>query len=202
MKLRYYNQEQLLEVAREYKRRKLPIDVIVVDFFHWPKKGDFRFEEEFFPDPKAMVETKINGDRIDGFGLASDFRHSENFEEMKQKGYLVKPEMGAKLPYGMVRYSVFYDATNPKARNMYGRNARRIIMIKGSKYSGWMKQNRNTVYMILIIIDTYGTNVQIGNIYPKRYSRAFYEGMQAEGQDKYCKLGSLCLGGQPDDMVH
>nr|WP_321166674.1 TIM-barrel domain-containing protein [Paenibacillus sp. Soil787] len=47
--IRYYNQEQLLEVAREYKRRKLPIDVIVIDFFHWPKQGDFRFEEEFFP---------------------------------------------------------------------------------------------------------------------------------------------------------
>jgi alpha-glucosidase (family GH31 glycosyl hydrolase) len=40
-KLRYYNQEQLLEVAREYKRRNLPIDVIVCDFFHWPKMGDF-----------------------------------------------------------------------------------------------------------------------------------------------------------------
>ncbi len=45
-----------MEVAREYKKRKLPIDVIVVDFFHWPKQGDFRFEEEFFPDPKAMVD--------------------------------------------------------------------------------------------------------------------------------------------------
>ena len=29
-KLRYWNQEQLLEVAREYKRRGLPVDVIVV----------------------------------------------------------------------------------------------------------------------------------------------------------------------------
>ena len=55
-KLRYWNQEQLLEVAREHKRRGLPLDVIVCDFFHWPKMGDFRFEPEFFPDPKAMVE--------------------------------------------------------------------------------------------------------------------------------------------------
>ena len=33
-KLRYWNQEQVLQVAREYKRRGLPIDLIVVDFFH------------------------------------------------------------------------------------------------------------------------------------------------------------------------
>ena len=54
-KLRYWNQEQLLSVAREYKRRRLPIDLIVCDFFHWPKMGDYRFDERFFPDPKAML---------------------------------------------------------------------------------------------------------------------------------------------------
>ena len=55
-KLRYWNQEQLLSVARKYHEKKIPVDVIVCDFFHWPKMGDFRFEEEFFPDPDAMVK--------------------------------------------------------------------------------------------------------------------------------------------------
>jgi len=39
-KLRYQTQEELLQVAREYRRRDLPIDLIVVDFFHWPKVGE------------------------------------------------------------------------------------------------------------------------------------------------------------------
>ena len=43
-KLRYQTQEELLEVAREYKRRGLPLDVIVVDFFHWPKQGEWKFD--------------------------------------------------------------------------------------------------------------------------------------------------------------
>ena len=55
-RLRYWNQDQLLEVAREYRRRELPLDVIVCDFFHWPKMGDFRFDDEFFPDPQSMVD--------------------------------------------------------------------------------------------------------------------------------------------------
>lgn len=38
-KLRYRTQEELLTVAREYKRRGLPIDAIVVDFFHWTMAG-------------------------------------------------------------------------------------------------------------------------------------------------------------------
>jgi alpha-D-xyloside xylohydrolase len=34
-KLRYQTQEELLGVAREYKRRGLPLDLIVIDYFHW-----------------------------------------------------------------------------------------------------------------------------------------------------------------------
>jgi alpha-D-xyloside xylohydrolase len=50
-KLRYQTQDELLEVAREYKRRQLPIDLIVVDFFHWPAQGDWKFDKTYWPDP-------------------------------------------------------------------------------------------------------------------------------------------------------
>lgn len=54
-KLRYWNQEQLLNVAREYRRRKLPIDLIVVDFFHWKHQGEWKFDPKFWPDPGECV---------------------------------------------------------------------------------------------------------------------------------------------------
>jgi alpha-D-xyloside xylohydrolase len=57
-KLRYWNQEQVLGVAREYRRRELPIDLIVVDFFHWRCQGDWSFDPEFFPDPGTSVEDR------------------------------------------------------------------------------------------------------------------------------------------------
>lgn len=50
-KLRYQTQEELLEVAREYKRRKVPLDLIVIDFFHWKYQGEWSFDLEFWPDP-------------------------------------------------------------------------------------------------------------------------------------------------------
>jgi alpha-D-xyloside xylohydrolase len=50
-KLRYQTQEELLSVAREYKRRNLPIDLIVIDFFHWPKQGEWKFDPVYWPDP-------------------------------------------------------------------------------------------------------------------------------------------------------
>lgn len=45
-KLRYRTQEELLSVAREYRRRGLPLSIIVIDFFHWTLQGDWRFDPE------------------------------------------------------------------------------------------------------------------------------------------------------------
>jgi alpha-D-xyloside xylohydrolase len=45
-KLRYRTQDELLSVAREYWRRGIRLDVIVVDFFHWPKQGEYCLDPE------------------------------------------------------------------------------------------------------------------------------------------------------------
>ena len=38
-RLRYEDQEELLTIAREYKRLGIPLAAIVIDFFHWPSRG-------------------------------------------------------------------------------------------------------------------------------------------------------------------
>jgi alpha-D-xyloside xylohydrolase len=55
-KLRYFNQEQVLEIAREYYKRKVPVDVLVIDYYHWLRCGDWKFDPEYFPNPKEMVD--------------------------------------------------------------------------------------------------------------------------------------------------
>ena len=58
-KLRYQTQDELLEVAREYKRRDLPIDLIVVDFFHWPRQGEWKFDKTYWPDPGTLKVARV-----------------------------------------------------------------------------------------------------------------------------------------------
>ena len=53
-KIRYITQDQVLEVAHEYK--KLPLDVIVIDFFYCKKQGDWSFENGYFQNSKAMID--------------------------------------------------------------------------------------------------------------------------------------------------
>lgn len=55
-KLRYESQEDLLEVAREYRKRNIPIDAIVIDYFHWTEQGNWEFDPELWPAPKKMCE--------------------------------------------------------------------------------------------------------------------------------------------------
>lgn len=44
-----------MEVAREYHRRGIPVDAIVIDSLHWTERGNCDFDPEYWPDPKAMI---------------------------------------------------------------------------------------------------------------------------------------------------
>ena len=116
-KLRYRNQEELLAVAREHKRRGLPMDAIVVDFFHWTMQGEFKFEPRDWPDPEGMVkELRDMGiETVVSVWPTIDER-SENFAEMSDKGYLVTPDRGMTYHMTWMGNTVFYDATNPGAQ--------------------------------------------------------------------------------------
>lgn len=50
----YATQEQLMEVAKGYHDRNLPLDTIVVDFLHESKEGDKDLDPTRWPDPVAM----------------------------------------------------------------------------------------------------------------------------------------------------
>ncbi len=50
----YSTQEQLMEVAKGYRDRNLPLDTIVVDFLHESKEGDKDLDPARWPDPVAM----------------------------------------------------------------------------------------------------------------------------------------------------
>lgn len=189
-KLRYWNQEQLLETAREYKKRGIPLDVIVCDFFHWPRMGDFRFDEEFFPNPDAMVkELKELGIELMVSIWPQISLNSENFMEMKEKGLLVSADKGVNVSMQFQEDSVFYDATNPAARQYVWEKCKQNYYDKGIKVF-WLDEAEPEYAGF--DFDNYryysGTNVQTGNIYPQQYSRGFYEGMQAAGQKEIVNL--------------
>ena len=189
-KLRYWNQEQLLAVAREYKKRNLPIDVIVCDFFHWPRMGDYRFDPEFFPDPAAMVkELKEMGIELMVSVWPQISLQSENYAEMDQQGLLVRAEYGEQVGMRFVEDSMFYDATNPRARQYVWQKCKQHYYDYGIRIF-WLDEAEPEygTYDFRAYRYAAGPNLEIGNIYPQCYARGFYEGMRAAGQENPVNL--------------
>lgn len=189
-KLRYQTQEELLEVARQYKRRNLPINVIVIDFFHWPKQGEWKFDPVYWPDPDAMVrELKEMGIELMVSIWPTVDKTSENYTEMLEKGYLIRTERGVRVGLDFQGATIHYDATNPKARDYLWSKVKQNYYDKGIRVF-WLDE-AEPEYSIYDF-DNYryykGTNLQIGNTYPVDYARTFYEGMEKEGQQNIVNL--------------
>lgn len=189
-KLRYQTQEELLEVAREYKRRNLPIDVIVIDYFHWPKQGEWKFDSVYWPDPDAMIqELKDMGIELMISVWPTVDKTSENYEEMLEKGYLIRTERGVRVGLDFQGATIHLDATNPEARKYLWETIKKNYYDKGIKVF-WLDEAEPEYSAY--DFDNYryykGTNLQIGNIYPVDYAKAFYEGMEKEGQKNIVNL--------------
>lgn len=189
-KLRYQTQEELLNVAREYKRRGLPISVIVIDYFHWPLQGDWKFDPKYWPDPDAMIkELKDMGiELMVSIWPTVDYR-SENFQEMLEKGYLIRTERGFRIAMDFQGNTVHYDSTNPEARKFVWNVAKKNYYNKGIR-TFWLDEAEPeyTVYDFENYRYYLGPNVQVGNIYPELYAKTFYDGMTEEGQENVINL--------------
>jgi len=189
-KLRYQTQEELLEVAREYKRRNLPISVIVIDFFHWPKQGEWKFDPDYWPDPEGMVnELQELGIELMVSIWPTVDKTSENYGEMLRKGYLVRTDRGIRTTMDFLGDTVFYDATNPSAREYVWNKAKSNYYDKGIRIF-WLDE-AEPEYSVYDF-DNYryhlGPNLQVGNLYPVMYAKTFYDGMRDAGQENIVNL--------------
>ncbi len=183
-KLRYQTQDELLNVAREYKKRGLPISVIVIDFFHWPYMGDWRFDEEYWYDIEGMVkELKELGIELMVSVWPQVDSRSENFKEMLDNGLLTQTEYGPRLSLDFMGNSIPYDATNPKARDYVWKKIKQNYYDKGIKLF-WLDQAEPEIipYDFENLRYFMGSNLSVGNFFPRLYAKNFYDGLKSEGE--------------------
>ena len=189
-KLRYRTQEELLEVAREYKRRKLPISVIVIDFFHWPNQGTWMFDEEYWPDPEGMIEElrRMDIEVMVSVWPTVDSR-TDTFKEMSDQGLLVTSDRGPQVHMTAFGDQAFIDTTNPLTREYVWRKLEKNYYDKGVKLF-WLDEAEPEydVYRY----DNYryhiGPCTRTGNVYPLMYSKMVYDGMREAGQKDIINL--------------
>ncbi len=198
-KLRYRTQEEVLEVAREYHRQGIKLDVIVIDFFHWEYQGDWDFDPEYWPDPQAMVEElRSYGTRLMVSVWPTVDPRSRNYPAFRQNGYLVSSDRGLPVAFEFNGPERIYDATNPDARQF----ASGILKANYGKYGidmFWLDEAEPeySVYHYDLYRYHLGPDLQVGNIYPRMHTQMVYDGLKEDGTADILSLVRCAWVGSP-----
>ena len=202
-KLRYETQEELLQVAREYKRRGLPISVIVIDYFHWTMQGEWKFDPEKWPDPKAMVsELESMGIKLMVSIWPTIDPRSENYAYMREHNYILRGERGVDVVFMFFGPQTYVDTTHPGAQEFFWSRAKKNYYDYGIR-TFWLDEaepemrpyDYDNVRMYL------GNGEEVSNIYCVGFAKAFYDGLKAQGEEVCNLVRCAWLGSQRYGVV-
>ena len=112
-KERYKTQEEILDVAGEYRRRQIPLDGVVLDWMSWEGElwGQKSFDRQRFPAPDKMIE-KLHEQNVHFMiSIWPSMRNGgSNHEAMQRRGFLLADHFT-------------YDAFRDEARELYWQQA-------------------------------------------------------------------------------
>ena len=126
-KNKFDTQQQILDAAAKFRVEKIPVDLLVQDYFYWkPDKskddgenwGSHQFDPVRYPDPQAMIAQLHDQDHLRFMAVIwakfdPDVAHAQ---ELAQAGALLPPHHDWASPR-----LLYYDPFNPKGREIYGR---------------------------------------------------------------------------------
>ena len=189
-KLRYYSQADLMSVAREYKKRKLPISVIVADFYHWPVTGDWKFNPELWPDPAGMIR------ELDSLGIKllisvwpTLAEKSENYTEFRRNNFTIRPELGNDIFLKVNDDLTFVDVTYPEARKAMWSKLKKNYFDIGVRMF-WLDEAEPEIEPLQYRNIRYyrGNGLEVSCIYPYNLAQTVYEGQRESGQTEIINL--------------
>lgn len=158
---RYDTQAELLENARTFKEKGIPVDVIVQDWQWWGKYGwnAMRFDEDKYPDPEAMVEELHGMDtRLMVSVWSKVDRNSVLGKQIAEKGYYIED-------------TEWIDYFKPEAAGFYWRNFRDSLVAKGID-AWWFDATEPEND------DLAGRYEEYRNVYPLKVLQTIYGGLK------------------------
>ncbi len=120
-KERYRSQEELIEIAEEYRRRSIPLDTLVLDWQSWTGNlwGQKTLDPERFPDPDGMM------DRLHEMNIRlmisvwpNMSAGGDNYREFRERGLMLGDH-------------THYDPFRKEGRELYWKQAREGLFKHG-----------------------------------------------------------------------
>jgi alpha-D-xyloside xylohydrolase len=202
-KQRYSSQKELLDVARGYRERHLPADVMVVDWFYFTKMGQMDMDPKFWPDPKAM------NDELHRMGFHSMISvwprfvpEDRYYDTLLKNGWFEHLADGTPtngLPYDHAGSDI--DTTNPDAAKWFWNRIDENFVAKGFD-SFWADETEpdlppNGSYLHV------GPGTEFFNVYPFFHTKALYDGFRRDLPDRRALILSrdAYLGAQHNGAI-
>ncbi len=180
----YPTQEQTLDIAKEYRQKKLPLDVMVVDFLNMTKQGEMDLDPKRWPDPAAMnreLHTMGVGTLL---SVWPHFSQGTQFYDMLlRKGWLIhspdgKPDSGGFQ--AVIGPNI--DTTNPEAAKWFWEKIRdRYVKPYGFDYI-WLDETEPDVDPAKDVFFV-GSGTRFYNVYPLFHTASVYEGFRRDFGD-------------------
>lgn len=187
-KERYVNADELLEVAREYRRREIPLDLLILDWKSWPNGagwGQKSFDPTRFPNPQALT------DELHSLGVQLMVSiwpimtgDCPNQKELQERNLMLGNQST-------------YNAFLPEARETYWRQAQQGLFDKGVDAwwcdctepfeADWLGENKLEPNSRMLVnteaAKKYMDHAQI-NTYSLPHSQGIYEGQRSVSSAK------------------
>ncbi|SEL42388.1 TIM-barrel domain-containing protein [Parapedobacter koreensis] len=186
---RYKTQQELEEVAREFRRRRIPIDNLVQDWSYWPEHdwGSHTFDSARFPDPEGMIK-RLHGQH---FRLMISVwpkinEASSVYPHFRDNGWLYMRNIydGRRDWIGKGYTSTFYDPFNAGARQGFWTLLDKQLYQKGVD-AWWMDASEPDIHSNLNIDErksvmqpAIGSSARYYNAFPLENARGIYEGQR------------------------
>jgi alpha-D-xyloside xylohydrolase len=127
----YEDRNELLSVAAEFRKRKIPIDNIIQDWDYWDGNinwGQLYFDEKKYPNPSEMLDILHKQNFHTMISIWCSFGpNTPVYKEMDKKGFLLPTVGWASFKY--------FDVYNPAARDLYWKYTNEGLFSKG--IDGW-----------------------------------------------------------------
>jgi len=165
---RYHSQQEILDTAAEFRKRKIPVDALVQDWQYWGKYGwsAMKFDEDYYPNPKEMLDQLHSEDLHLLVSVWSRFgEDTDIYKRMKAQGLLLPG-----LPWT--------DFFNPAAQTAFWSELNQGLFQDGM--DGWWMDASEPEFDVLKGKQTFLGSGELGrNAYPLYVTKAIYQGQRS-----------------------
>ena len=167
---RFHSSDEILQTANRFRREQLPVDVIVQDWQYWGRHGwnAMRFDEQYYPDPKALTDSLHHMDMRLMVSVWSKIdKGSEVGRQMEQDGHYIPG-------------TDWIDFFDPAAAAAYWKNfAARLVPLGIDAWWQDATEPENDDLAGRRVNSGQWAGERVRNVYPLLVNKTVYEGLKA-----------------------